>query len=175
MKSTYDDELPAIDVLKNEHNFLSKLMGSWHTAVLGFRSNRYSPAEGREVWQSLRRQIMEFIGPFRNHTEKEEEFLYPLLVKNAETERDLFAIKKVKEEHARILAGIEFLLQYSYEDINNMTLVELKAIAKDAGKLFDLMTAHFNKEETLLFPKVLNTLRSPEQQQLFNDVYTSII
>lgn len=174
MKSTYD-ELPAIDVLKNEHNFLSKLMGSWHAAVLGFRGNRYTLEEAREVFQSLRRQIMEFVGPFRNHTEKEEEFLYPLLVKNAKTERDLFSIKKVKEEHVRIFAAIEYLLRYSYEDINHMSLVELKAIAKDAGELFDMMTAHFNKEETLLFPIVLTSLRSPEQQQLFNDVYTSII
>ncbi|GKV56065.1 hypothetical protein NCCP2222_20120 [Sporosarcina sp. NCCP-2222] len=174
MKSTYD-ELPAIDVLKNEHNFLSKLMGSWHTAVLGFRGDRYTPAEGREVFQSLRRQFMEFVGPFRNHTEKEEEFLYPLLVKNAKTERDLFSIKKLKEEHTMIFTAFEYLLRYSDEDINNMSLMELKAIAKDAGELFNMMAAHFNKEETLLFPKVLTSLRSPEQQQLFNDVYTSII
>ena len=72
-------DLPALRVLENEHQYLSFLMEEWHTIVLAFERNVYTIEEGHEALQSLRSLIVDFIEPLKNHTEKEEEFLFPML------------------------------------------------------------------------------------------------
>lgn len=51
----------------------------------------------------------------------------------------------------------------------------MKALVKDAGESFEVLTVHFVKEESIIFPMVEDVLREEEQKKLFDNLYTSII
>ncbi|QTD43492.1 hemerythrin domain-containing protein [Sporosarcina sp. Te-1] len=148
-------------------------MEHWHTIVLDFERDIYSLDEGREALQSLRRQLIDFIEPYKNHTEKEEAFLFPLLSKYVGDEQG--PVLAVEEEHEEIDAYIGHFLHHTRGDCSNMSLEEMKAVVKDAGEAFEVITVHFIKEESILFPMVINILRIQEQDRLFDDLYTPII
>ncbi|MBB4823009.1 hemerythrin-like domain-containing protein [Sporosarcina luteola] len=173
MESTFKYELPALRVLENEHRFLTSLADQWHAIVLGFERDIYSLEEGREALQSLRRQLIDFIEPYKNHTEKEEAILFPLLSKYVGDEQG--PIHAVEEEHEEIDAYMGHFLHHTRGDVNDMSLEDMKAVAKDAGEAFEVITIHFIKEESILFPMVINILRAQEQDRLFDDLYTPII
>ena len=173
MVSKFKYELPALRVLENEHRFLASLMDGWHAIVLGFERDIYNLEEGREALGSLRRLLIDFIDPLKNHTEKEEEFLFPLLAKYVGDEQG--PVLAVEEEHEEIDAYIGHFLHHTRGNIEDMTLADIKAVVKDAGEAFEVITVHFVKEESIIFPMVINILRIKEQDQLFDELYTPII
>lgn len=166
-------ELPALRVLENEHNYLLYLMDGWHTIVLGFERDIYNEEEAREALQTLRKLIIEFIEPLKNHTEKEEEILFPLLSKYIGDEQG--PIRALEDEHEEIDSYIGHFLHHTLGNLNELSLQEMKDIVKDAGEAFEVITIHFVKEQSIVFPMVINTLRITEQDQLFDELYTSII
>jgi len=166
-------DLPALRVLENEHNYLSYLMDGWHSIVLGFERDIYSEEEAKEALQTLRKLIVEFIEPLKNHTDKEEEFLFPMLSKYIGDEQG--PLLALEEEHEEIDAYIGHFLHHTLGNLDGLSLQEMKDIVKDAGEAFEVITIHFIKEQSIVFPMVINTLRIKEQDQLFDELYTSII
>src|SRR5699024_11891196 len=78
--------LPALRVLENEHQYLQHVMEQWHTIVLAFENNVYTLEEGHEALQTLRTMVKDFIEPLKNHTEKEEKYLFHRLALYVGTE-----------------------------------------------------------------------------------------
>lgn len=166
-------KLPALRVLENEHQYLSYLMDGWHTIVLAFERDIYTEVEGREALQSLRKLIVEFIEPFKNHTEKEETFLFPLL--SLYVGNDQGPVNATEEEHEEIDAYIGHFLHHTLGDLSQLSLADMKSIVNDAAEAFEVITVHFVKEESILFPMVDNVLRIEEQDKLYEQLYTPII
>lgn len=166
-------DLPALRVLENEHNYLLHVMQDWHLIVLAFERDMYTLEEGHEALQTLRRLMIEFIDPLKNHTEKEEEFLFPLLAKYVGTEQG--PVNATEEEHEEIDAYIGHFLHHTRGDVSDMTMQDIKDVVKDAGEAFEVITVHFVKEESILFPMVNNILRIEEQDKLYEQLYTSIL
>ena len=166
-------DLPALRVLENEHNYLLHVMQDWHLIVLAFERDMYTLEEGHEALQTLRRLMIEFIDPLKNHTEKEEEFLFPLLAKYVGTEQG--PVNATEEEHEEIDAYIGHFLHHTSGDVSDMTMQDIKDVVKDAGEAFEVITVHFVKEESILFPMVNNILRIEEQDKLYEQLYTSIL
>lgn len=166
--------LPALRVLENEHQYLTYVMEQWHIIVLAFERNMYTPEEGREALQTLRRMIVDFIEPFKNHTEKEEEYLFPMLAKYVGND-DQGPIKATEEEHEEIDAYIGHFLHHTLGDMSHFTMEEMKKVVHDAAEAFEVLTVHFVKEESIIFPMVENILRIEEQDQLYEQLYTPII
>ncbi|KXH83856.1 hemerythrin domain-containing protein [Sporosarcina sp. HYO08] len=166
-------DLPALRILENEHKYLLHLMEQWHLIVLGFERDIYTLEEGREALQTLRKMIVDFIEPLKNHTDKEETFLFPLLTKYVGNEQG--PVLAVEEEHEEIDAYIGHFLHHTLGDINHLSLQDLKDVAHDAGEAFEVLTVHFIKEESIIFPMVNNMLRIDEQDQLGEQLYTSIL
>lgn len=166
-------ELPALRVLENEHQYLSYLMEEWHGIVLGFERDIYSVEEGHEALRVLRKRIVEFIEPYKNHTEKEEEFLFPMLALYVGDEQG--PVRATEEEHEEIDAYIGHFLHHTRGDLNEFTMQEMKDVVRDAGEAFEVITVHFIKEESVLFPMVHNVLRIEEQDKLYEQLYTSIL
>lgn len=166
-------DLPALRVLENEHQYLSYLMGEWHGIVLGFERDAYSIEEGREALRELRKRIVEFIDPYKKHTEKEEEFLFPMLARYVGDEQGL--VQATEEEHEEIDAYIGHFLHHTLRGIKDLTMQEMKDVVHDAGEAFEVITVHFIKEESVLFPMVNNVLRIEEQDRLYEQLYTSIL
>ncbi|WP_318614861.1 hemerythrin domain-containing protein [Sporosarcina sp. YIM B06819] len=166
-------DLPALRVLENEHNYLLYLMQDWHLIVLAFQRDMYTLEEGHEALQTLRRKLIEFIDPLKNHTEKEEEHLFPLLARYVGTEQG--PVNATEEEHEEIDAYIGHFLHHTRGDLSKMTMKDMKDVVKDAGEAFEVITVHFVKEESILFPMVNNILRIEEQDKLYEQLYTSIL
>ncbi len=166
-------DLPALRVLENEHNYLTYLMEGWHTIVLAFERDIYNVEEGHEALQSLRKLMVEFIDPLKNHTEKEEAFLFPLLAQYVGDEQG--PVNAVEEEHEEIDAYIGHFLHHTRGDVSELTMVQMKDVVSDAGEAFEVITVHFVKEESIIFPMVNNILRIVEQDKLYEQLYTSIL
>lgn len=165
--------LPALRVLENEHQYLSYLMEEWHLIVLAFERNMYTVEEGREALQALRRMIIDFIEPLKNHTEKEEEYLFPVLAKYVGGDEG--PIKATEEEHEEIDAYIGHFLHHTLGDLSHFTMEDMQEVVKDAAESFEVLTVHFVKEEAIIFPMVDNVLGIEEQDQLYEQLYTPII
>ncbi|MFD1204905.1 hemerythrin domain-containing protein [Sporosarcina contaminans] len=172
-ENTVQFDLPALRVLENEHQYLSYLMDQWHPIVLGFERYIYTEEEAREALSTLRRLIVDFIEPFKNHTDKEEEFLFPMLSKYIGDEQG--PVLAVEEEHEEIDAYIGHFLHHTMGDLQELTLQDMKDVVKDAGEAFEVITVHFVKEQSIIFPMVINILRIQEQDQLFEELYTPIV
>lgn len=171
--NTFKNDLPALRILENEHNYLSYLMDGWHAIVLGFERGIYTEEEAREAIKTLRKMIVEFIEPFKNHTEKEEEILFPMLSKYIGDEQG--PIVALEEEHEEIDAYIGHFLHHTLGDMRELSLQQMTDVVKDAGEAFEVITIHFVKEQSIVFPMVINTLRITEQDQLAEKLHTSII
>ncbi|MEK4157563.1 MULTISPECIES: hypothetical protein [Paenibacillus] len=66
--------MPAMRILENEHRYLSFLMEEWHALVLWFEHDQPVLEESRTQLHKLRKAILEFTGPLKKHTVKEETF-----------------------------------------------------------------------------------------------------
>ncbi len=165
--------LPALRVLENEHQYLTYLMEEWHLIVLAFERNVYTVEEGREALGTLRKLIVNFIEPLKNHTDKEETFLFPMLSKYVGDEQG--PVMATEEEHEEIDAYIGHFLHHTLGDLSQFTMEDMQKVVGDAAEAFEVITVHFVKEESILFPMVDNVLRIEEQDQLYEQLYTPII
>lgn len=166
-------ELPALRVLENEHRYLTYLMDGWHTIVLAFERDIYTVDEGPEALQSLRKLIVDFIEPLKNHTEKEEEFLFPMLAKYVGGDQG--PVSATEEEHEEIDSYIGHFLHHTLGDMGQLSMAEMKKIVNDAAEAYEVITVHFVKEESILFEMVNNILGIEEQDKLYEQLYTPII
>lgn len=165
--------LPALRVLENEHHFLLSLMEQWHAIVLDFENDRFTRDEGLEALKRMRVLLVNFIDPLKNHTEKEEAFLFPKLAKYVGSEQG--PVQAVQEEHDEIDAFIGHFLHHTRGDLSKFTLAMMQDVVKDAGEAFEVIMIHFVKEENVIFPMVLSVLHAKEQDELFEQLYSSIL
>lgn len=173
-KSNFTFDLPALRVLENEHKLLTYLMNQWHPIALGFEQGKYkTEQDAADAFIILREKIKDFIEPLKNHTDKEEEFLFPALAKYVGNEQG--PVLATEEEHAEIDAYIGHFLHHSRRDITVFTMGDFREIAQDACEAFEVITFHFIKEESVIFPMVESILQPNEQYDLLENMYTSII
>lgn len=163
---------PGMRLLENEHRYLSYLMDDWHSLVLDFERQEMSLEEGREKLKLLRQKLYEFIEPFKNHTEKEEEHFFPVLGTYIGFEQG--PLVGIQEEHQEIDGYIGHFFHHTRDNIDAITLEDLKTVAKDAGEAFEVLTIHFVKEETVLFPMAEKLMKAVDQDELYKKMNTLI-
>ncbi|WP_301107191.1 hemerythrin domain-containing protein [Sporosarcina sp.] len=173
VNSGFTHTLPVLRVLENEHQFLMHEMSQWHAIVLDFEKGLYSREEGLVALKQLRKMIVAFIEPLKNHTEKEEKYLFPML--SLYVGNDQGPVQAVQEEHDEIDAYIGHFLHHTRGDLSSFSLEMMQDVVKDAGEAFEVIMIHFVKEENVIFPMVINVLRAKEQDDLFDQLYTSIL
>ncbi|WP_042203156.1 hemerythrin domain-containing protein [Paenibacillus camerounensis] len=163
---------PAMRILENEHRYLSYLMGEWHAAVLWFEQDNISLDEGRLRLQELRVAIMDFVITLKKHTEKEEEHFFPLLGQYIGFDQGPLA--GIQEEHREIDGYIGHFLHHTGEEAQLLSAEDLRAAARDAGEAFEVLTVHFVKEETVVFP-MAETLLSPRDRERLSGKLNTLI
>lgn len=166
-------DLPALRVIENEHHLLRYMMDQWHPIVLNFERNVYSVAEGHKALLDLRSKLAHFKGVLVKHFQKEEKYLFSKLVQYVGDEQG--PVVAVEEEHEEIAAYIEHFLHHTEGDLVHLSLQQMKEIVQDAGEAFEIITFHFIKEESVIFPMVEEILKPNEQYALFENLYSSII
>jgi len=166
-------KLPALRIIENEHHLLRYLMEKWHPIVLEFEHNAYTLEQGHIALSQLRTQILDFLQPLQKHIEKEEAFLIPLLSQYVGSEQG--PVLAIEDEHEEISAYIDHFLHRSQKNIKTMTMQQMRDVVRDAGEVFEVITFHLIKEESIIFPMVEDILSPKEQYTLFENLYSSII
>ena len=163
---------PGMRLLENEHRFLSYLMDVWHSIVLEFENADMSLEEGREKLKALRQKLYEFVEPLKKHTDKEEEHFFPALGTYIGFEQG--PLMGIQEEHQEIDGYIGHFFHHTRGTIEAMSIEDMKTVAKDAGEAFEVLTIHFVKEETVLFPMAEKLMQAADQDELYKKMNTLI-
>lgn len=163
---------PCMRVLENEHRYLSFLMAEWHAIILWFEQEKLDEAEAHQQLKELRRLVIEFIEPLKNHTEKEETHFFPLLGTYIGFEQG--PLVGIQEEHEEIDGYIGHFLHHTRGDLDALSIADMKAVVKDAAEAFEVLTVHFVKEETVLFTMAENLMKAADQDALFEKLNTLI-
>ncbi|ETP68163.1 cation-binding protein [Planococcus glaciei] len=163
---------PGMRLLENEHRYLSFLMDEWHAIVLEFENDQISLEEGREKLKMLRQKLYEFVEPLKNHTDKEEEHFFPVLGTYIGFEQG--PLMGIQEEHQEIDGYIGHFFHHTRGNIDLMSIDDMKTVAKDAGEAFEVLTIHFVKEETVLFPMAEKLMKAADQDALYEKMNTLI-
>lgn len=174
-KQTFTFSIPALRVLENEHQLLTYLMNKWHPLVLAIEREQFTnEVEARNLFKTLRTEIKNFIEPLKNHTDKEEAYLFPALAKYVGDEQG--PVQAIQAEHEEIDTYIgDFLHQSSHIREEQLTVGAMKEIAHNAQEAFEVITFHFIKEETIIFPMVESILKPKQHYELLENLYSSII
>ncbi|MEK4058195.1 MULTISPECIES: hemerythrin domain-containing protein [Paenibacillus] len=163
---------PAIRILENEHRYLSFLMEEWHAIVLWFEQETISVEEGRTRLQELRKGVLDFTGPLKKHTAKEETHFFPLLGTYIGFEQG--PLVGIQEEHSEIDGYIGHFLHHTGGGIDLLSLEELRDAVKYAGEAFEVLTVHFVKEEAVIFPMAENQMNALDKERLSQKLNTLI-
>ncbi|WP_062109716.1 hemerythrin domain-containing protein [Bacillus niameyensis] len=166
-------KLPAMRILENEHNYLSYLMTEWHEIVLNFERGHYRLEEARDALKKLRQLLVEFIEPLKNHTDKEEKYFFPMLGHYIGYEQG--PIVSIEEEHKEIDGYIGHFLHHTLQGMDNLSLERMTVIVRDAGEAFEVLTVHFVKEETVLFPMAEKVMKAVDEEKLYEQLNTLIV
>jgi len=166
-------KLPALRILENEHHLIRHLMSEWHPIVLEFEKDAYTLEEAHVAIKTLEKKIIAFIDPLKNHTEKEEEYVFKALAKYVGDEQG--PVKATEEEHEEIDAYIGHFLHHVRGDVTQLDLDDMKQIVQDAGEAFEVITFHLVKEESVVFPMVQDILDENEKYDLLEKLYSPII
>lgn len=164
---------PSMRILENEHQYLMYLMNEWHAIILNFENDIYSEKDALPEFKRLRKLIIDFIEPLKNHTEKEEKFFFPLLGHYIGLEQG--PIVTIQAEHEEIDAYIGHFLHHTREGMDQLTLEDMKDISKDAGEAFEVLMVHFVKEESVLFPMTDRVMQAVDQDKLLEQLNTMIV
>ncbi|XKE96294.1 hemerythrin domain-containing protein [Metaplanococcus flavidus] len=163
---------PGMRLLENEHRYLTYLMDEWHALVLDFEKDDMTLEEGRVKLKTIRQKLYEFVEPLKNHTDKEEEHFFPVLGTYIGFEQG--PLMGIQEEHQEIDGYIGHFFHHTRGNIDLMTLDDMKTIAKDAGEAYEVLTIHFVKEETVLFPMAEKLMKAVDQDELYEKMKTLI-
>lgn len=173
VNANFQSPVPAMRILENEHQYLMHLMNEWHAIVLNFENDVYEEKVAHEEFSRLRKLLIDFLEPLKNHTDKEEEFFFPLLGHYIGTEQG--PIVTIEAEHEEIDAYIGHFLHHTRADMDKLSLDDMKHIAKDAGEAFEVLMVHFVKEESVLFPMTDRVMKAVDQDKLLEQLNTLII
>lgn len=163
---------PAMRILENEHRYLSYLMQEWHAIVRFIDQEACTAEEGRRLLTELRRLLQEFRIPLAKHTGKEEAFFFPLLGSYIGFEQG--PLVGIQEEHKEIDAYIGHFMHHTEAGAEDMPLHAVRAVARDAGEAFEILTVHMVKEETVLFP-MAEQLFSPAARKRLEEQLNTLI
>lgn len=164
--------MPAMRILENEHRYLSFLMEEWHVLVLWFEQEHLALEEARTKLHKLRKAILEFTDPLKKHTEKEEMYFFPLLGTYIGFEQG--PLVGIQEEHREIDGYIGHFLHHTEGNIDLLPLEDIRTAVKDAGEAFEVLTVHFVKEETVIYPMAENQLSTKDKARLSQQLNTLI-
>ena len=173
VNTNFQSKVPAMRILENEHQYLMHLMKEWHSIVLNFEKEAYEEIEARIEFTKLRKLLIDFLEPLKNHTDKEEKFFFPLLGHYIGTEQG--PIVTIEAEHEEIDAYIGHFLHHTRAGMDLLSIDDMTRIAKDAGEAFEVLMVHFVKEESVLFPMTDRVMKAVDQDKLLEQLNTLIV
>ncbi len=148
----------ALEVLTREHEEGLHYLEQLHTSAHIIGANGFS----FEAFMKLSEAIRFIDEELRAHNEKEEKYLFPLLERHAGN-----PVRVMIEEH-RELWKVFGRIRECVEDIEEGRIyaTTIKELVQASEQLYELLRAHINKENDVLFPTVKNLLTADEYEKL---------
>ena len=149
--------------LKHEHGQLREQMDSFarEAAEIGMS---YEIADWSPALSGLKEMVEAFIRELDPHSEREEEYLFPLMAKYIGRETGPIAVMEFEHEQAKQnLKMFRESVEQVKEPVNT---ARAKEIASYTLQAHAVLTDHFMKEETVLFPMAENILNAEEKEEL---------
>ena len=119
-----------------------------------------------ENFQELIIKVKEFKGNLDLHSEKEEGVLFPMMGVYIGTTSGPIAVMEYEHDQAKSKVGV-FLDQ---AEVGEWTTEEKKKLAELVQDAYFILTAHFNKEENVLFPMAERMLSEEEKTELLRKI-----
>ncbi|WP_188206530.1 hemerythrin domain-containing protein [Alkalibacillus aidingensis] len=174
VETPFQNRNKAMRILENEHRYLQHLMGEWHEIILKFEGDAYeSEEEARVAFITLRKKLIEFLDPLKNHTNKEEKYFFEMLGLYIGKEQG--PIMSIEEEHQEIDAYIGHFLHHTMDDLSQYSYADMKKKITDASEAYEVLMVHFVKEENVLFPMVDRVMKKDDLDKLTEQLNTLII
>ncbi len=143
-----------IDILIHEHEAGLTQLEKLNSAAQYILRTGFSPEKFGEITEAI--QYIET--KIRDHYEKEEKFLFPLLERHIAT-----TPKVMMDEHRELWKTVQCIRQ-NVEDIEEGRIYAstVKEMLQAAGQLYQLFQSHIAKENMVLFP-MARKLLTPEE------------
>lgn len=170
--SEFTFDLPALRVMEKEHRLFKFLMEEWRPIVLKFERNKFNQEQGHKAFLALHTKIEQFMEPLHNHFDKEERYLFPLLAQYIGNDHEM--ILAAEKNHEEIHQCINCFFDVNKEDVSKITLPQMKEAATEMGKVYELLSCHFFKKETFIFPMLEDILEPREQEQLYKNITSTL-
>lgn len=147
--------------LKDEHAPLRAAMEHFNARAKGIMTTK--AATYNEAFQEFHEKVASFTAQLMLHSAKEDDGLFPMMVKYMGREAGPIAVMEYEHEQAKLyleqfLACADRMKAGEHEDVNT--------VAGYAAQAYSILSDHFDKEEGVLFPIAEQILSSEEKAQL---------
>ncbi len=117
-----------------------------------------------QLYLTLHEKILAFTSELKKHSKREEEGLFPMMVRHLEMNDR--TIEGMEFEHEKAERHLQDFLTEADQAGANIDESDAQAITVYAVQAYATLTQHFAKEEKVLFPLAENILLVDEKQEL---------
>ncbi|GAB7388134.1 hypothetical protein BSNK01_19710 [Bacillaceae bacterium] len=154
---------PALEQLRREHMPLRQQMEDFYKEAQGIgRDPQVDDWQGRI--RELREKVARFASDLDPHSEKEENFLFPMMAKYIGREAGPIAVMEYEHEQAK--KNLEMFLEKSERLSQPLGQQQATELAAYAVRAYNILADHFTKEEHVLFPMAEQILSQGEKEEL---------
>lgn len=158
---------PALSQLKEEHTPLNKMKFTMNHLALEY-SEVTLPEQYSHSLLRLREEVQSFFDVLKPHSEKEEGALFPMLQKYLGKEAGPLVVMEYEHEEAK--KNIESFLKETSHLPEEITKERFQQLLLYIIETYDILTAHFMKEEMILFPMAEGYLTEEEKEELWHKI-----
>jgi regulator of cell morphogenesis and NO signaling len=158
---------PGLERLKSEHGPLRKQMDHFfHTA----NSIDFTKEAGEllQPLAELREEILSFTRELDPHSEREEQVLFPMMVKYIGREMGPIAVMEYEHEMAK--EHLKRFLEETESPLASWTADDIRQKVGYAQQAYTILSDHFLKEERILFPMAERLLHPEEKEELLRRI-----
>lgn len=147
-----------LDILKQEHQESLLRMGIVRKAAVSIRDNGFSAQSFQEIAEGI-----PYLGTVvRQHNEKEERFLFPLVDRHV-----MGATSEVRHERRDLWRAVNELTKFIREvEDGRVHSTTIRELIQAALFVVERFYSTVNRENNVLFPIVTRTLTPEEYEQL---------
>ncbi|WP_096156733.1 hemerythrin domain-containing protein [Bacillus sp. FJAT-45066] len=153
----------ALGILKAEHTPLNEAKANVNSMASQFLEESME-GDYADALLTLRKEVQLFFDSLKVHSEKEEGILFPMMHKYIGKDSGPLVVMEYEHDEAKrnivsFLEGTDFIA----ETITEEKFQKLVTHVKEA---YEILTAHFMKEEMVLFPMAEQYLTVDEKTEL---------
>ncbi|WP_257008177.1 hemerythrin domain-containing protein [Bacillus sp. FJAT-45350] len=153
---------PALMQLKNEHPPLTKQMESIYALTQSIEQEEITL--NSKALEQLYKQVKSFVTELEPHAEREEGVLFEMVAAYIGRTNGPIAVMEYEHDEAKKL--LKTFLDDCEKNLETVEPTDIKRIASYTSKACEILTQHFMKEESVLFPLANKLLTSEEKEVL---------